>query len=72
MQYFHTFAHIAMLFRKDVPLHHLCHVTSMLMLTAIMLFRFVATELATDIVISIGDVKFYLHKVATSVCFTHY
>uniref|UniRef100_A0A453HE52 Coleoptile phototropism protein 1 n=1 Tax=Aegilops tauschii subsp. strangulata TaxID=200361 RepID=A0A453HE52_AEGTS len=24
--------------------------------------RFVATELATDIVISIGDVKFYLHK----------
>jgi hypothetical protein len=42
------------------------------MLTAIMLFRFVATELATDIVISIGDVKFYLHKVATSVCFTHY
>ncbi|GJN24076.1 hypothetical protein PR202_gb11789 [Eleusine coracana subsp. coracana] len=27
-----------------------------------MLFRFVATELATDIVISIGDVKFYLHK----------
>jgi len=34
----------------------------MLMLTAIMLFRFVATELATDIVISIGDIKFYLHK----------
>uniref|UniRef100_A0A453HE51 Uncharacterized protein n=1 Tax=Aegilops tauschii subsp. strangulata TaxID=200361 RepID=A0A453HE51_AEGTS len=28
--------------------------------------RFVATELATDIVISIGDVKFYLHKVSTS------
>lgn len=24
--------------------------------------RFVATELATDIVISVGDVKFYLHK----------
>ena len=44
----------------------------MLMLTAIMLFRFVATELATDIVISIGDVKFYLHKVSISKCFTHY
>ena len=27
------------------------------------LFRFVATELATDIVITVGDVKFYLHKV---------
>lgn len=26
------------------------------------IIRFVATELATDIVISIGDVKFYLHK----------
>lgn len=24
--------------------------------------RFVATELATDIVISVGDAKFYLHK----------
>jgi hypothetical protein len=28
-----------------------------------MLFRFVTTELATDIVITVGDVKFYLHKV---------
>lgn len=27
--------------------------------------RFVATELATDIVINVGDVKFYLHKVRT-------
>lgn len=27
--------------------------------------RFVATELATDIVINVGDVKFYLHKVWT-------
>ncbi|KAL6847292.1 hypothetical protein ACP4OV_023145 [Aristida adscensionis] len=26
------------------------------------LFRFVTTELATDIVITVGDVKFYLHK----------
>lgn len=26
------------------------------------IIRFVATELATDVVISIGDVKFYLHK----------
>jgi hypothetical protein len=25
--------------------------------------RFVTTELATDIVITVGDVKFYLHKV---------
>lgn len=25
--------------------------------------RYVATELATDIVINVGDVKFYLHKV---------
>lgn len=25
-------------------------------------FRYVATELATDIVVSVGDVKFYLHK----------
>lgn len=29
----------------------------------LMLFRFVSTELATDIVITVGDVKFYLHKV---------
>jgi hypothetical protein len=29
----------------------------------LMLFRFVTTELATDIVITVGDVKFYLHKV---------
>uniref|UniRef100_K3Z4L1 NPH3 domain-containing protein n=1 Tax=Setaria italica TaxID=4555 RepID=K3Z4L1_SETIT len=28
----------------------------------LMLFRFVTTELATDIVITVGDVKFYLHK----------
>jgi hypothetical protein len=27
------------------------------------LLRFVSTELATDIVITVGDVKFYLHKV---------
>ncbi|KAF8692293.1 hypothetical protein HU200_039902 [Digitaria exilis] len=27
-----------------------------------MLLRFVSTELATDIVITVGDVKFYLHK----------
>lgn len=27
------------------------------------LFRYVATELAMDIVINVGDVKFYLHKV---------
>lgn len=25
--------------------------------------RYVATELATDIVVNVGDVKFYLHKV---------
>ena len=30
--------------------------------------RYVATELATDIVINVGDVKFYLHKVCTHVC----
>nr|CAB3462467.1 unnamed protein product [Digitaria exilis] len=28
----------------------------------LMLFRFVSTELATDIVITVGDIKFYLHK----------
>nr|CAB3466321.1 unnamed protein product [Digitaria exilis] len=28
----------------------------------LMLLRFVSTELATDIVITVGDVKFYLHK----------
>lgn len=28
-------------------------------------FRYVATELATDMVIVVGDVKFYLHKVQT-------
>lgn len=27
------------------------------------MFRYVATELATDIVVNVGDVKFYLHKV---------
>lgn len=27
--------------------------------------RYVATELATDAVINVGDVKFYLHKVCT-------
>lgn len=27
------------------------------------IFRYVATELATDMVIAVGDVKFYLHKV---------
>lgn len=26
-------------------------------------FRYVVTELATDIVVNVGDVKFYLHKV---------
>lgn len=26
-------------------------------------YRYVATELATDIVVNVGDVKFYLHKV---------
>ena len=26
-------------------------------------FRYVATELATDIAVNVGDVKFYLHKV---------
>lgn len=25
--------------------------------------RYVATELATDLVVNVGDVKFYLHKV---------
>lgn len=28
--------------------------------------RYVATELATDIVVNVGDVKFYLHKVWNS------
>lgn len=28
--------------------------------------RYVATELATDIVVNVGDVKFYLHKVRNS------
>lgn len=27
--------------------------------------RYVATELATDITVNVGDVKFYLHKVCT-------
>lgn len=27
------------------------------------IFRYVAAELATDMVINVGDVKFYLHKV---------
>lgn len=27
--------------------------------------RYVATELASDVVISVGDVKFFLHKVCT-------
>lgn len=27
------------------------------------ILRYVATELATDMVIAVGDVKFYLHKV---------
>lgn len=25
--------------------------------------RYVATELATDIIVNVGDIKFYLHKV---------
>ena len=29
--------------------------------------RYVATELATDIVVNVGDVKFYLHKVWTRI-----
>lgn len=29
--------------------------------------RYVATELAADAVINVGDVKFYLHKVCTHV-----
>lgn len=28
------------------------------------IFRYVAAELATDMVINVGDVKFYLHKVS--------
>ena len=31
--------------------------------TCICMSRYVATELASDIVINVGDVKFYLHKV---------
>lgn len=27
------------------------------------MFRYVATDLATDMIIRVGDIKFYLHKV---------
>lgn len=30
------------------------------------MYRYVASELATDITITVGDVKFYLHKVCIS------
>jgi len=33
--------------------------------------RFVATELATDIIVNVGEVKFYLHKVVTVLTFYH-
>lgn len=32
-------------------------------LNSIFMSRYVSSELATDIVIIVGDVKFYLHKV---------
>lgn len=42
--------------------------------SSISYFRYVATELATDMVVSVGDVKFYVHKVysfqsVTKFCF---
>jgi hypothetical protein len=41
---------------------HLCDANVECVLDENVFFRFVATELATDIVIIVGEVKFYLHK----------
>lgn len=43
---------------KDAVITPIANLTS-----SISYFRYVATELATDMVISVGDVKFYVHKV---------
>lgn len=32
-------------------------------------YRYVATELATDVVVNVGDVKFFLHKVKFNLYF---
>jgi len=32
-------------------------------LLSLAVYRYVATELATDVVVIVGDVKFHLHKV---------
>lgn len=45
---------------------HLCDANVECVLDENVFFRFVATELATDIVIIVGEVKFYLHKVHTN------
>lgn len=41
----------------------ICSFHPKLMPTNMYLSRYVATELASDVVINVGDVKFYLHKV---------
>lgn len=33
-------------------------------------FRFVASDLATDVVVQVGEVKFFLHKVGFVLLFT--
>jgi hypothetical protein len=43
-----------------------CHHSNFLFILSNTLFRFVTTDLATDIVMTVGDVKFYLHKVLLS------
>ena len=45
---------------KILIVFFLFHIKSFTFLAA---YRYVASDLATDVVVNVGDVKFYLHKV---------